>query len=72
MCFVLVITLWALVKLMLANFAAARGMDVAFLNAISSVALTLLALFLVLSALVKTRRAGGTTPVPAGPMAKMR
>jgi carbon starvation protein len=55
MCFVLVITLWALTKLMLANFAAAKGIDVAFLNALSAAALTLLALFLVLSALKKTR-----------------
>jgi hypothetical protein len=40
---------------MLANLAAAKGIDVAFLNALSAAALTLLALFLVISALKKTR-----------------
>jgi carbon starvation protein len=57
MLFVLVITLWSLIKLMLANAALVKGFDVAFMNAVSAAALTLLALFLILSAIVKVRRA---------------
>jgi carbon starvation protein len=57
MVFVLVITLWSLIKLMVANAAIAKGVDVAFFNAVSALALTLLALFLVVSAIVKVRRA---------------
>ncbi|HEY5611638.1 MAG TPA: carbon starvation CstA family protein, partial [Thermoanaerobaculia bacterium] len=53
MAFVLTITLWALVKLTLANFAAAKGFDVAAINAISSAALIVLALYLVAAAFVK-------------------
>jgi carbon starvation protein len=55
MAFVLVITLWALAKLMIANFAAAKGVDVAFLNALSAAALTILALYLLFSAVRKSR-----------------
>jgi len=57
MLFVLVITLWSLIKLMVANASIARGVDVAFFNAVSALALTLLALFLVVSAIVKVRKA---------------
>jgi carbon starvation protein len=57
MLFVLIITLWSLIKLMLANAALVKGFDVAFMNAVSAAALTLLALFLILSAIVKVRRA---------------
>jgi carbon starvation protein len=55
MLFVLTITLWSLVKLMLANLAAANGIDMAFLNALSAAVLTGLALFLVVSAIGKLR-----------------
>ena len=55
MLFVLTITLWSLTKLLLANLRAAQGVDIAFINALSAAALTLLALFLVGSALVKVR-----------------
>jgi carbon starvation protein len=55
MLFVLTITLWSLTKLLIANLRAAHGVDIAFINAVSAAALTLLALFLVASALVKVR-----------------
>jgi carbon starvation protein len=60
MLFVLSITLWSLIKLAIANLAAAKGIDMAFFNAVSAITLTLLALFLVGSAIVKLRagRAG--------------
>jgi carbon starvation protein len=59
MLFVLTITLWSLTKLLVANLRAAHGVDIAFINAVSAAALTLLALFLVASALIKVR--GGRT-----------
>ena len=55
MLFVLTITLWSLGKLLIANLAVSKGLDVAFFNATSSAALTALALYLVVSALKKTR-----------------
>jgi carbon starvation protein len=55
MLFVLIITLWSLVKLMIANAALMHGIDIAFFNALSSAILMVLALYLVISALRKTR-----------------
>jgi carbon starvation protein len=55
MLFVLTITLWSLGKLLIANLRAANGVDIAFLNAMASLALTLLALYLVASAIVRVR-----------------
>jgi carbon starvation protein len=55
MLFVLTITLWALAKLMVANLRAANGIDIAFINAMAAAALTLLALFLIASALIRVR-----------------
>lgn len=63
MLFVLVITLWALIKLMLANAALAKGLDVAFFNVASSAALTVLAIYLVLSAIARVRRDRRISPV---------
>ena len=60
MLFVLIITVWSLIKLMLANAALSKGVDVALFNAMSALALMLLALYLVVSAIVKVRK------VPAG------
>lgn len=60
MLFVLTITLWALAKLLVANARAANGLDIAFINAVAAAALTLLALFLVASAIVKVREERGT------------
>jgi carbon starvation protein len=61
MLFVLTITLWSITKLFIANLRIARGFDIAFMNALAAVVLVALALFLVLSALLKLReeRGGG-------------
>lgn len=64
MCFVLVITLWSLAKLMLANAALAHGVDIAFFNALSAAILMLLALYLVGSAIVKLRGERRPSMVP--------
>ena len=55
MLFVLTITLWALVKMVIGNFSASQGFDIKFVNAIASSALILLAIYLVITALVKLR-----------------
>jgi carbon starvation protein len=57
MLFVLIITVWSLIKLLVANAAVAEGVDVAFFNAVSALALVLLALYLVVAAIVKVRKA---------------
>ena len=64
MLFVLTITLWSLTRLTIANLNAAKGIDMAFLNAVSAAALTALALFLVASAIGKLRgeRVGSLAP----------
>ncbi|MGE0130711.1 MAG: carbon starvation protein A [Blastocatellales bacterium] len=64
MLFVLTITLWSLAKLTIANFRAAQGMDVAMMNGLAAAALILLAIFLVVTALVKLRgeRKGSLVP----------
>jgi carbon starvation protein len=67
MCFVLTITLWALVKLTWANFRATHGFDVELLNGIAAALLIALALYLGISALAKLRqeRRRGSVPVEA-------
>jgi carbon starvation protein len=55
MLFVLVITLWALGALVIGNFRASSGFDVKLINGISSLALIVLAIYLVVTALVKLR-----------------
>ena len=67
MLFVLVTTLYALVLLTISNFAVATRDPVAMVNGISSAALILLALYLVMRALfrVRARSSGGTAPLPA-------
>ncbi len=67
MLFVLTITLWSLTNLTVANFRAARGMDVAMVNGVAAAALILLAIFLVVTALVKLRgeRKGSLAPQAA-------
>jgi hypothetical protein len=64
MLFVLSITLWSLAKLAIANFALAKGVDIAFFNALSALVLTLLALYLVLSAIIRLRDERSATLVP--------
>ncbi|MEZ5344858.1 MAG: carbon starvation CstA family protein [Pyrinomonadaceae bacterium] len=67
MLFVLVITLWALSSLVIGNFASASGFDVRFINALASLALILLAIYLVITALVKLKadRRNDTKMAPA-------
>lgn len=64
MLFILTITLWALVKLALANLQASSGFDVALVNAVASAALVVLALYLVVTALVKLRGERKSSLVP--------
>ena len=61
MLFVLVITLWALSSLVVGNFSAANGFDIKFVNGVASLALILLAIYLVITAFIKLRgeRRGG-------------
>ena len=56
MIFVLSITLWSLGELCISNFQAASGIDLPLINAVSALALILLALFIAASALWKSRR----------------
>jgi carbon starvation protein len=55
MLFVLVITLWALVALVIGNFQQANGFDVKFINGMASLTLIALAVYLVITALIKLR-----------------
>jgi carbon starvation protein len=55
MLFVLVITLWALTKMVIGNFQAAKGVDVKFVNGLASLTLIVLAVYLVITAVVKLR-----------------
>ncbi len=55
MLFVLAITLWALTSLTIGNFRAANGFDVKFVNGIASLVLILLAIYLVITAILKLR-----------------
>ena len=64
MLFVLTITLWALVKLTIANLQAAHGIDVALINGVAAAALVILALYLAITALVKLRGERKSSLVP--------
>jgi carbon starvation protein len=55
MLFVLTITLSALTSLVIGNFRAANGLDVKFVNGIASLALISLAVYLVITAILKLR-----------------
>ena len=55
MLFVLVITLWALSSMVIGNFRAANGFDIKFVNGTASLALILLAIYLVVTAILKIR-----------------
>ncbi|MGB7069427.1 MAG: carbon starvation CstA family protein [Pyrinomonadaceae bacterium] len=56
MLFVLIITLWALVLMVYGNFTASAGFDVKLINGVASLALILLAIYLVIVAIFKVRR----------------
>ena len=64
MLFVLTITLWALVKLTIANLQAAHGVDVALVNGVAAAALVVLALYLAVTALIKLRGERKSSLVP--------
>ncbi|HUP66243.1 MAG TPA: carbon starvation CstA family protein [Thermoanaerobaculia bacterium] len=65
MLFVLVITLWALTELTIANAVASQGLDVALINALASAALILLAIYLVIRAIVTMTRPTMAQPLRA-------
>lgn len=56
MCFVLTITLWALVDLTVSNFKTTTGLDVAMVNGIASSTLIVLAIFINIEGIKKLRR----------------
>ena len=62
MLFVLVITLWALSSMVYVNLQAAAGLDIKLINGLASLALIALAIFLVVTAWIKSR-----TLEPAAP-----
>jgi carbon starvation protein len=66
MLFVLVITLWALARIVAANLTTSRGFDLDLVNALSAAALILLALYMVIAALFRLRaeRRGVVAAVP--------
>ncbi len=55
MLFVLTITLWALTKLAIGNLSASSGFDVKMFNGLTAIALVSLAIFLIITALLKLR-----------------
>jgi carbon starvation protein len=64
MLFVLTITLWALGSMVYANFSAASGFDIKLINAVVSVAFIVLAIFLVITAWIKSRTLEPVAPPP--------
>lgn len=56
MLFVLTITLWALVKLVIGNLRDSNGFDIKLVNAVASAALVGLAIYLIINAIFKLRR----------------
>ncbi len=72
MIFVLAITLWALVQLVVANLRATKGFDIELINAMAAAALVALALYLAVLALMKLRgdQQRGTL-IPAHPAASL-
>ncbi len=63
MLFVLTITLWALVSLVVGNFRASNGFDVKLINGIASLVLISLAIYLVVTAILKLRKERRLTPL---------
>jgi carbon starvation protein len=55
MLFVLIITLWALVSIVIGNFQTTTGFDIRLINGVMSMALIVLAIFLVVTGLLKLR-----------------
>lgn len=55
MLFVLTITLWALVKMVIGNLEASQGIDTKLVNGIVSAILIVLSIYLIVTALLKLR-----------------
>ncbi len=55
MLFVLAITLWALVRIVIGNLRASSGFDIKLVNALAAAALVTLAIYLIVAALIKLR-----------------
>jgi carbon starvation protein len=73
MAFVLVMTLWALIRLAWGNFQQMQGLDVRFFNGVAAAALVSLALYLAVTALLKLRlerRRGLMHDMPSAPVTK--
>ncbi|MGD9588251.1 MAG: carbon starvation protein A [Pyrinomonadaceae bacterium] len=67
MLFVLVITLWALGLLVWGNLSTATGFDIKLVNGLASLALIALAIYLVVTALIKLRSERGAGPAETVP-----
>jgi carbon starvation protein len=65
MLFVLAITLWALVRIVVGNLRASAGFDIRLVNAIAAAALVTLAIYLVVAALIKLRGGRKASLAPA-------
>lgn len=63
MLFVLGITLWALGALVIGNFNASSGIDVKFINGVASLTLIALAVYLVITALIRLRGERGRAEI---------
>lgn len=63
MLFVLTITLWALTNLVIGNFRASNGFDLKLINGIASLTLILLAIYLVITAILRLRKERQLTPL---------
>jgi hypothetical protein len=64
MSFVLIVTLWSLISLIISNFRASEGLDLKMINGLTAAALVLLALFLVVAGLLKVRGERSATLTP--------
>jgi carbon starvation protein len=69
MIFVLVMTLWAISKLMLGYFRSSTGFDIQMFNGLAAAALIVLALYLAVMALLKLRVERGGKMIPDAPAA---
>jgi len=65
MLFVLAITLWALVRIVVGNLRASSGFDIKLVNAVAAAALVTLAIYLVVAALIKLRGGREASLAPA-------
>ena len=65
MLFVLTITLWALVRIVIGNLRASAGFDIKLVNAIAAASLVTLAIYLIVAALIRLRGERKTSLAPA-------